>query len=85
LSLGPTFQAERSAAAFVPTADGWLAVSTEADFRAADQAMDSGVLLLVLPSDTYAQMRDQARLQGLPDTMLLPGDRVGILVINSRR
>ena len=74
-----------SAAAFIPAEGGWLALSREEDFRAADQAMDSGVLLLVLPSDTYGQMRDQARSQGLPDIMLLPGDRVGVLVINSRR
>lgn len=74
-----------SAAAFVPADGGWVSVSREEDFRAADQAMDSGVLLLVLPSDTYGQMRDQARSQGLPDILLLPGDRVGVLVINSRR
>jgi len=74
-----------STAAFVPTEGGWLALSREEDFRAADQAMDSGILLLVLPSDTYRQLRDQARSQGLPDTMLRQGDRVGVLLINSRR
>jgi len=74
-----------SAAGFAPTEGGWLALSTEGEFKAADQATSSGVLLLVLPPDAYAQMRDQARMQGLPETMLLPGDRVGVLVINSRR
>jgi len=74
-----------SAAGFIPAEGGWLALSTEAEFNAADQAANSGVLLLVLPPDAYAQMREQARLQGPPDTMLLPGDRVGVVVINNRR
>lgn len=70
-------------AAFVPTPEGWRAVSDSVEFQS--ETHETGdVMLILLPPDVVAQMGDAAVMQGAPGEMLPSGPRVGILYMNWR-
>ncbi len=70
-------------AAFVPTPEGWRAVSDSVEFH--NGTHDTGdVMLILLPPDVVAQMGDAAVMQGAPSEIVPSGPRVGILYMNWR-
>jgi hypothetical protein len=71
------------AAAFVPTPNGWRAVSDSAEF-ASDEHEGGDVMLLLLPPEKVAEMVNRAAEQGMSEEELPRGPRVGILYINWR-
>jgi len=71
------------AAAFVPTPDGWRAVSDSAEFTSGNHE-DGDVMLMLLSPEAVAKMVNRAAEQGMPEEELKRGTRVGILYMNWR-
>lgn len=82
------FQAEAwdggVAAAFVQEDGGWRPVGDEREFEAADRASGGTVTILLLPPAARDEMSELAVSQGMPRDRILPGERVGILLLNAR-
>lgn len=72
------------AAAFVVEDARWRAVETEEDYETADRASTGHVMLLLLPPSAYDEMRKMSAMQGMPPEAVLPGERVGILFLDTR-
>jgi len=74
-----------SAAHFAASDSGWRAVRDDAEVEALERGGASGIILIVLPVQAYAEMRAAALAQGMPKDAVPRGDRVGLLLINGRR
>lgn len=73
-----------SATAFYMADDGWRAVETREEYDAADRASEGNVILMLVPPEVYAQLRDAPSSRAIPKEMIPSGDRVGILLMNGR-
>lgn len=72
-------------AAFLPKNGEWRAVVDEAELEALDEWDAEVLILVVIPPKAYEEMCQGALRQGLPREMLLPGSRVGLMLMNGRR
>ena len=72
-------------ALFAPMDGGWRPVSDPGELADLDRWDAEALTLILLPPDAYAELCAGALRQGLPPEMLLPGDRVGVMLMNGRR